>query len=85
MKYDIICLQETHITHEKYKEWKLDWPGVMFYSVGSNVSKGQIILINPKLKYTSAIVIYETPRILGMKINLENDFTIQIFNISGGL
>ena len=81
MKYDIICLQETHITHEKYKEWKLDWPGVMFYSVGSNVSKGQIILINPKLKYTSAIVIYETPRILGMKINLENDLTLQIFNI----
>ena len=81
LKFDIICLQETHITHEKYKAWKLDWHGDMFYSVGSNVSKGQIILINPKLKYTSVSITYETPRILGMEITLDNNLSLHIFNI----
>ena len=81
LNYDVICLQETHITHEKYKEWKLDWNAEFFYTVGTNFSKGQIILINPKLKYKSLIVTHETPRILGVKITLENDLTIQIFNI----
>ena len=81
LKYDIICLQETHITHEKYKQWKLDWQGDMYYSVGSNVSKGQIILINPKLIHSSAVIIHETPRILGLKLTLDNDLTLHIFNI----
>ena len=81
LKYDIICLQETHITHEKYKQWKLDWQGDMYYSVGSNVSKGQIILINPKLIHSSAVIIHETPRILGLKLTLDNDLTLHIFNV----
>lgn len=81
LEYDISCLQETHITPEKYKEWKLDWQGELIYSVGSNVSKGQIILINPNLNYSSIVTTHETDRILGIKITLNNEFSLQILNI----
>ena len=42
---DIICLQETHSTEEKIKQWKLEWGGVALFSHGTNTSKGVCILI----------------------------------------
>ena len=31
MQYDIIMLQETYITKEKFKDWHLDWNGKFLY------------------------------------------------------
>ena len=41
---DIIFLQETYRTAEIENEWKYQWKGDMFFSHGSNHSKGVLIL-----------------------------------------
>ena len=68
--YDIVCLQETHITHETAEIFKREWKGGLYYSAGSNKSKGQIILINSSFNYKNITVIYQTERILGLNIEL---------------
>ena len=49
-KYDVSCLQETFITEKKYDTWKKEWHGTFFHFSCSSNSKGQILLINDKLK-----------------------------------
>ena len=46
---DIIFLQETHSTAEI--EWKYQWKGDMFFSHGSNHSKGVLILTKNDLDF----------------------------------
>ena len=81
-KYDIICLQETYITNISANVWRLEWPGEMFFSEGSNKSKGQIILINRKLQYQTAELFYKSDRILGVHICVD-DVTFDIINVYG--
>ncbi|KAK7486284.1 hypothetical protein BaRGS_00022454 [Batillaria attramentaria] len=44
-KYDIICLQETHITKEAADGWERKWGGKLLYTAGTERSRGEIILI----------------------------------------
>ncbi|KAL9978190.1 hypothetical protein ACROYT_G015684 [Oculina patagonica] len=44
-KADIAFLQETYSTSEVVNEWKFQWHGDMFYSHGTNCSKGVLILL----------------------------------------
>jgi exonuclease III len=48
---DIIFLQETFSTKKVEKVWKTEWKGDMYFSHGSNHSKGVAILINPNVDY----------------------------------
>ena len=48
-KFDVIFLQETYSTKEVETIWSSEWGGKIFYSHGSNHSKGVAILFNPKL------------------------------------
>ena len=43
---DIIFLQETYSTLDVEDRWRLDWDGPIFFSHGSNHSKGVLILIS---------------------------------------
>lgn len=43
-KYDIVFLQETHSTKHDAKNWRAQWGGPVFYSHGTNASKGVAIL-----------------------------------------
>ena len=52
-KYDIVYLQETHLTPEECKKLCRDWVGHVFFSAGSTNSKGVIILINKQLQFKS--------------------------------
>ena len=81
-RYDIICLQETLITKERLREWELDWKGELFYSIGTNLSKGQIILVNEKHKSTNITISHTSPRIIGIIIELSN-VKVHILNIYG--
>ena len=74
LNYDIILLQETYISHDKYKEWRLDWRGELKYLVGSNHSNGLIILIHEKLNYDVLNVYNIKDRIL---------FFLNLFKWSG--
>ena len=54
---DIAFLQETYSTPDVVEKWRFQWPGKMFYSHGTNHSRGTLILINDKLLFESKHVI----------------------------
>ena len=48
---DIVFLQETYSTPDIDEKWRFQWPGNMFYSHGTNHSRGVLILISDKLQF----------------------------------
>ena len=48
---DIAFLQETYSTPEIVDEWKFQWHGNIYYSHGTNHSKGVLILASDKLQF----------------------------------
>ena len=50
-KSDIIFLQETYSTFEDENIWRTQWKGKLFFSHGSNHSKGTMILIREGLDF----------------------------------
>ena len=44
-KFDIVCLQETHISTKDLPVWEKQWGGEIFYNQGSNYGGGEVILI----------------------------------------
>ena len=48
---DIAFLQETYSTPEIVDEWKFQWHGKLYYSHGTNHSKGVLILVSDKLQF----------------------------------
>ena len=51
-EYDFILLQETHSLPSDINYWSNEWGGKVFYSHGSNLSRGVAILINPSLSFS---------------------------------
>ena len=47
--YDIICLQETHLTKQDIPIWKKQWGGKIIYVEGTAHSQGEMILISKNL------------------------------------
>ena len=45
-----VFLQETYSSKECENIWQAEWGGKVFFSHGTNHSKGTMILINPKIK-----------------------------------
>ena len=52
-KADISFLQETYSTPDVFDSWKFQWPGDMYYSHGSNHSKGVLVLIRIQISPTA--------------------------------
>lgn len=52
-KYDIVFLQETHLSALENKKLRRDWVGQVFYSVGSSKSRGVTILVHKHLQLKS--------------------------------
>ena len=50
-KADIIFLQETYSKPDVFQSWKFQWPGDMYFSHGSNHSKGVLLLIRETLQF----------------------------------
>ena len=50
-KADIVFLQETYSTPGVVEKWKFQWPGKIFYSHGTNHSKGVMILVSDRLQF----------------------------------
>ena len=59
-QYDIILLQETHTTTVSESVWNRDWKGPIFYSHGSNHSRGCTILIKNTLDFNVKSVSADT-------------------------
>ena len=50
-KYDIICLQETHVLNKDRDGWEREWGGLFFSCSNTNQSKGQITLFRKGFPY----------------------------------
>ena len=48
---DVAFLQETYSTPDIVESWRFQWPGKMYFSHGTNHSRGVLILINDKLQF----------------------------------
>ena len=59
-KFDIICLQETHITESVKDEWKSEWKNGLVYNAGTPKSLGQVILFSNK--FSDITVVASTTR-----------------------
>ena len=67
-------LQETYSTVEVEERWKLEWDGPMFFSHGSNHSRGVLILISPDLQLkANKVVKDEDGRYIIFKGELQGD------------
>ena len=45
-KFDVICLQETHVTPNDFDCWQKQWGGQCFFNQGTARSKGEAILMS---------------------------------------
>ena len=50
-KYDIVFLQETHLSPQEAEKFGKIWGGHVFFSAGSSKSRGVIILVNKHLQF----------------------------------
>ena len=77
--YDVICLQETYITEEVVSMWKKEWGGEFVYSIGTNRSKGQMILFKKNIDIEFE-TIFSNDRIILVKV-VYNDSSLHICNV----
>ena len=78
-KYDIICLQESHITEDVATLWEKEWGGRLLYSKGTANSLGQMILIRKGME-GKINVIHNLDRILSVSVEV-NDELLAVTNI----
>ena len=45
-KFDLVCLQETHVTARDIAVWEKQWGGRVFFNEGRNKSKGELSLVS---------------------------------------
>ena len=72
-KSNIIFLQETYITDDKFDTWKEGWKGKMFHSPGSNNSNGLITLVHENIVNNSESIFYRSQRVLGIKSIIDDE------------
>ena len=68
--YDVVAIQESHITKDDATQWELQWGGKIFFASGTNRSLGQAILINRKLMHCAKAVHTEN-RIVAATVEIE--------------
>ena len=74
-KYDIVCLQETHVTDDIVDEWKSEWKDGFLYHPGASKSCGQIILFKKSI-YDDFTVVISTKRILAVAVKIKDKITL---------
>ena len=82
-KYDIICLQETHITESVKDEWMREWKDGFVYHTGTPNSLGQVTLFSKNIDtYT---VIESNQRFLAtiVKIKGKQSVIINVYAPNG--
>ena len=79
-KYDIICLQETHILEHDLDAWKKEWGGDLFLSKQTSQSGGLVTLFSKRLSVNEATLEFSSPRLLAVKARIQ-DKTITIVNV----
>lgn len=78
-KYDVICLQECHVLEKDIDQWEREWNGKIYYSVSTNHSKGQMILLRRNFPFESQFEA-ASERLLAINLFI-NEELLRIVNI----
>ena len=78
-QYDVVCLQETHITEKEVEQWKKEWGGELLYTQQTSNSGGLVILCKPS-KCSHIKEIHSEARILAISLKVI-DKTMAIVNV----
>jgi exonuclease III len=78
-KFDIVCIQESHVTQNIIETWKTEWGGEVIYCEGTSHSKGQLILIRKHFPWEWSIEKLAS-RIIAIKVK-RDDKDMCIFNV----
>jgi len=78
-KYDIICLQETHVTESDVEVWSKQWGGKCFFNKGTNKSKGEAVLVSRHFE-GNVELIFSQERLLVVSVQCEK-FKFIIVNV----
>ena len=70
--YDIICLQETHITSNDIKLIEIEWGNNYHISEGSTNSKGLLTLFGHTLKIDNVNLVFKSERSLISTVSIDN-------------
>ena len=82
-KCDILCIQETHSTHEDEDIWKAEWGGRAFFAHGTNNSRGVAILVKRSCRDKISLGEVDTEgRVISVIIN-HCDENLCVMNIYG--
>ena len=71
-RYDIICLQESHLTLKDHEIIKREWGSHFHLSEGSNNSKGLLTLFNKSIDSKDTYIIFNSDRNLLSSVIIEN-------------
>ena len=83
-KTDIAFLQECHCTAEDETMWEKQWGGKIFYSHGTQNSRGNMILFKRNLiDMNPCIIPTDSDRLLAVKIKVIDDTDCLLVNIYG--
>jgi exodeoxyribonuclease-3 len=78
-RYDIICLQETHVTEQDFDVWQRQWGGKCFFQQGTNRSKGETVLVS---KHFAGEVSLEEARDRMLVLSVEHErIKLKIANV----
>ena len=78
-RFDIVCLQESHITKNDISSWQKQWGGKIFFNEGTNRSKGEAILVS---KHFNGKVDLEVARERMMIVSvLYGNYDLKIANV----
>ena len=78
-KTNIAFLQETHSSKETENRWKNEWGGKIYFSHGTNHSRGNAILIDKKLNHDFLDEVKDASgRIQMIKLQIPNIWTKMI-------
>ncbi len=81
-RFDIICLQETHINKNNYHEWQKQWAGPLQYSLGSASSQGLVILFSKQFTNVDIQVVHKEDRILCVTLET-GEVKVGVCNVYG--
>ena len=77
-KFDIICMQEAHVTARDVPAWERQWGGKFFVNEGTNRKRGEVILVSKhfigdvQLELVQERVVMVSLSINNLKLNVVN-------------
>ena len=83
-KFDIVCLQETHVSSNDATLWEKQWGGKIFYQKGTSNSRGEVVMFSKHFKGTTEVIVnQERMLVLSVKSEFFNFHVVNMYAPTG--